>query len=361
MAAKRPPWLEVRTELSAGRSSFLIVLAFLIPLGIWSAVSYVPWIWHPLVLVTEAGGTELAEGGRYGRGDFLAANARAEGAGVALADGRRVNPVFLPAPHEVAHGFYRAFTLPPQLRGGLWFHESIKQSLGIIFWGFFWSCVFGIPIGLLCGTFSFFARVIEPSIDFIRYMPAPAFGALMVAIFGLADAPKVAIIFIGTFFQMVLVIANTTRLLDRSLVEAAQTLGASRRQLVHHVVVPGVLPRVYSDLRILLGWAWTYLIVAELIGAKSGITAFIDQQGRYFNFDLVYAAIIVIGLIGLATDQFLQLLGRGLFPWQHRSPSPVAAAVWAGVSYFPRKFLSYLRSPYLHGMERKEILDAEPS
>jgi len=361
MAAKRPPWLEVRTELSAGRSSILIVLAFLIPLAIWSAVSYVPWIWHPLVLVTEAGGTELSEGGRYGRGDFAAANTRAAVAGVEPADGRRANPIFLPAPHEVVRGFHRAFTLPPQLRGGLWFHESIKQSLGIIFWGFFWSCFFGIPIGLLCGTFSFFSRLIEPSIDFIRYMPAPAFGALMVAIFGLADAPKVAIIFIGTFFQMVLVIANTTRLLDRALVEAAQTLGASRRQLIHHVVVPGVLPRVYSDLRILLGWAWTYLIVAELIGAKSGITAFIDQQGRYFNFDLVYAAIIVIGVIGLFTDQVLQLLARALFPWQHRTPNPVAAAVWGALTYFPLKFLAYLRSPYLHGMDRRSEIDAAAS
>jgi len=358
MPSKRPPWLEVRTELSAGRSSILVVLAFLIPLGIWSTVSYVPWVWHPLVLVTEAGGTGLTEGGRYDRGAFRAANVRAESTGVTPAEGSRVNPVFLPAPHEVAKGFHRAFTVEPQLRGGLWFHQSIAHSLRIIFWGFFWSCVFGIPLGLLCGTFSLFSKLVEPSIDFIRYMPAPAFGALMVAIFGLADAPKVAIIFIGTFFQMVLVIANTTRLLDRSLVEAAQTLGSSRRQLVHHVIVPGVLPRLYTDLRILLGWAWTYLIVAELIGAKSGITAFIDQQGRYFNFDLVYAAIIVIGVIGLTTDQLLQILARFLFPWQHRSPSPVASAVWGAVSFLPKKVLAYLRSPYLHGMEPKRGLDA---
>lgn len=356
MTARRPPWLEVRTDLSAGRSSVLIVLAFLLPLGVWSAVSYVPWIWHPQVLVTEAGGTGLTEGGRYPRRDFAAANARVEGTTNA-AEGRRVNPIFLPAPHEVALGFHRTFTQEPQLRGGLWFHESIRDSLGIIFWGFFWSCVFGIPLGLLCGTFSLFARLIEPPIDFIRYMPAPAFGALMVAIFGLADAPKIAIIFIGTFFQMVLVIANTTRLLDRALVEAAQTLGAGRRQLVHHVVIPGVLPRIYSDLRILLGWAWTYLIVAELIGAKSGITAFIDQQGRYFNFDLVYTAIIVIGVIGLATDQVLQILARGLFPWHHREPSPVASAIWGALTFFPKKFLAYLRSPYLHGMERKSEAD----
>jgi NitT/TauT family transport system permease protein len=147
-------------------------------------------------------------------------------------------------------------------------------------------------------------------------MPAPAFGALSVAILGIEDAPKIAIIFIGTFFQMVLVIANTTRSLPAPLLEAAQTLGAKRRQLLLSVVVPGVLPLLYRDLRILLGWAWTYLIVAELIGASSGISFFIYQQAKYRNYDNVYAAIIIIGLIGLLTDIGLKYLGRLFFPWE---------------------------------------------
>ena len=337
MRSSHESWFAVRTELSPKRNNLLGVMAFLLPLAIWSAASYVPFIWHPLVLVAESGSTGLSVGKRYEREVVAAANAGAIARNAAPAEGIRANPVFLPAPHEVVRGFYRAFTEPPQLRDDQWFHQSIAHSLRIIFWGFFWSCVFGVPIGLLCGSFSLFSKLIEPPIDFIRYMPAPAFGALMVAIFGLADAPKVAVIFIGTFFQMVLVIANTTRRLDRALLEAAQTLGANRRQLIRNVVLPGVLPNLYTDLRILLGWAWTYLIVAELIGAKSGITAYIAQQSRYFNFDLVYAAIIVIGLIGLMTDQVLQFFARFLFPWQHRTASPVAMVVWKGLTYVPRR------------------------
>jgi NitT/TauT family transport system permease protein len=152
-------------------------------------------------------------------------------------------------------------------------------------------------------------------VDFIRYMPAPAFGALAVAIFGIYDAPKVSIIFIGTFFQMVLVVANTTRRMDRSLLEAAETLGANRSQLLFKVVVPGTIVDLYNDLRILLGWAWTYLIVAEYIGASSGITFFINQQARYRIYDNVFAAIVMIGLIGLFTDILLAWIGRQLFPW----------------------------------------------
>jgi NitT/TauT family transport system permease protein len=100
-----------------------------------------------------------------------------------------------------------------------------------------------------------------------------------------------------------------------SLLEAALTLGAKKLQLLFKVVIPGVLPDIYRDQRILLGWAWTYLIVAELIGTSSGITWFITQQARYKNFDNVFAAIFIIGVIGLLSDIILSRLAKRLFPW----------------------------------------------
>jgi NitT/TauT family transport system permease protein len=161
-----------------------------------------------------------------------------------------------------------------------------------------------------------FSRLFEPFVDFIRYMPAPVFGALAVAVLGLGDEPKIAVIFVGTFFQMVLVVANTTRSVDGALLHAAQTLGATKSKLIAHVVIPAALPALYRDLRILIGWAWTYLVVAELIGEKSGISAFLYQQQRYMHFDNVYAGILMIGGIGLLTDQALAFIGRYLFPWE---------------------------------------------
>jgi NitT/TauT family transport system permease protein len=172
-----------------------------------------------------------------------------------------------------------------------------------------------VPLGILCGTSRLVAGLSEPFIEFFRYLPAPAFGALAVAILGIYDGPKIAIIVIGTFFQQVLIIANTTRKLDFALVEAAQTLGTKGVKLLIRVVIPGILPDLYRDQRILLGWAWTYLIVAELIGTTTGITWFITQQARYQHFPNVFAAIFIIGIIGVGTDQMLALLGRRLFPW----------------------------------------------
>jgi NitT/TauT family transport system permease protein len=229
--------------------------------------------------------------------------------------GEPANPVYLPAPHEVAKALYTSFITPPAQKDGLWLHQSLWQSIQIIFWGFVISSAIGLPLGVLCGTYSAISRLFEPFIEFFRYLPAPAFGALAVAILGIYGGPKIAVIVIGTLFQQVLIIANTTRKLDYALIEAAMTLGTNKWKLLRHVILPGVLPEIYRDQRILLGWAWTYLIVAELIGTSSGITWFITQQARYEHFENVYAAIIIIGFIGLGSDLFLAWLGKRLFPW----------------------------------------------
>jgi NitT/TauT family transport system permease protein len=100
------------------------------------------------------------------------------------------------------------------------------------------------------------------------------------------------------------------------LLEAAQTLGAKRGLLVRRVILPACLPDLYNDTRILIGCAWTYLVVAEVVGVSSGITFFINQQAKYRNFDNVYAAILIIGFIGLATDQLLSFIGARLFGWK---------------------------------------------
>jgi NitT/TauT family transport system permease protein len=310
-------WLGVRTDVEPRRRAVLVTLSFILPLALWAVVSYVPVIWHPFVRVENAGSVSYFERGMLVERDVFASENQA-----ALAEGRlpargvRANPVYLPAPHEVARALYAAFTTPPRLPSEPWLHQSLWHSIQVIFWGFFLSSMVGVPLGILCGSFPFFSKLFEPFLEFFRYLPAPAFGALCVAVMGIYDAPKIAVIFIGTFFQQVLVVANTTRKVDPALLEAAQTLGASRPQLLLKVIIPAIVVDLYTDMRILLGWAWTYLIVAELVGTTSGITYFINQQARYRNYQNVYAAIAIIGLIGLCSDVALAGLGARLFPWR---------------------------------------------
>jgi len=312
----REKWFQVLKPLSARSKLVLGLLSFVLPILIWSIVSYVPFVWHPQIRITDPGSVDyLQVEMRMDKAAFADEVSDALKAHRAPPRGVASNPIYLPAPDEVLRAFYVSFTMPPPTQDGAWLSQALWHSIQIIFWGFVISSIIGVPLGILCGTYGPVARLSEPFIEFFRYLPAPAFGALAVAILGIYDGPKITIIVIGTLFQQVLIIANTTRKLDASLVEAALTLGARNPQLLRRVVVPGVLPDLYRDQRILLGWAWTYLIVAELIGTSSGITWFITQQARYQHFANVYAAIMMIGIIGFGTDIVLAFLAKRFFPW----------------------------------------------
>lgn len=337
------PLFSVRREPAARLRWVLWLLAFALPLGVWSAVSYVPWLWHPQVKVTNPGSIAwMTPGLLLPKADFATQVAKAAAANQPPPVGVPANPLYLPAPHEVGRALYTAFTTEPRLKGDKWLHESIVVSVKTIAYGFLLSSLFALPLGLLCGSYPALARMTEPFVDFVRYMPAPAFGALMVAIFGIHLEPKIAIVFLGTFFTQVLVTAGTVRRVDVALLEAAQTLGAKRGMLIRRVILPASLPDLYNDTRILIGCAWTYLVVAEVVGVSSGITFFINQQAKYRNFDNVYAAIIIIGLIGLSTDQLLSFVGQRLFGWKLTRRSRTRAFLgWLfsprDVLYFPEK------------------------
>ena len=260
----------VAKELSQRNKLLLGLSSFLIPILIWCAVSYLPFIWHPQVQITHSGSvTYLQAESRVDKNTFYREAQNAVNAGLLPPQGKLVNPIYLPAPHEVATALVTAFVTPPVQADAPWFHQSLWHSIKIVFTAFFIASLVGIPLGILCGFSSSISQLTEPFVEFFRYLPAPAFGALAVAILGINDAPKIAIIVIGTLFQQILIIANTTRMVDRGLIEAGYTLGTNKLKSLFHVVIPAALPDIYRDLRVLLGWAWTYLIVSELIGTTS--------------------------------------------------------------------------------------------
>lgn len=307
----------VAKELSPRSKLIFGFASFLIPILIWCCVSYLPFIWHPQVQITNSGSVSyLQVDTRIDKQTFYREAQTAVNQGLEPPLGKLVNPIYLPAPHEVATALITAFTTPPVQENTPWFHESLWHSIKLVFMAFIISTLIGLPIGILCGFSNTISQLTEPFVEFFRYLPAPAFGALAVAILGINDAPKIAIIVIGTLFQQILIIANTTRLVDRSLIEAGFTLGTNKIKSLFYVVIPAAFPEIYRNLRVLLGWAWTYLIVAELIGSTSGITWFITQQARYQQFDNVFAAILIIGVIGLICDVILMKLGQRLFKWK---------------------------------------------
>jgi NitT/TauT family transport system permease protein len=218
--------------------------------------------------------------------------------------------VFLPAPDKV---WARVVSW--------WTADGLIDDIGIsvfrVVAGFALSAVIALPLGLLIGSFRAVQGLLEPLTDFIRYMPAVAFIPLVMLWVGIEESSKVAIIFIGTFFQMVLMVAEDVRRVPMAQIEAAQTMGATRLELLEKVVLPSAKPALLDTLRVTMGWAWTYLVVAELVAANSGLGYAILKAQRFLQTDKIFAGILLIGLIGLLTDQAFRWLHRRAFPWAH--------------------------------------------
>jgi NitT/TauT family transport system permease protein len=219
-----------------------------------------------------------------------------------------VERTFLPTPLQVAVTFFQMI-----LTSEFWSHIGI--SVYRVFMGFLLACLLGIPLGILAGTWRLAEAAIVPLTEFIRYMPATAFIPLVMVWAGIGETAKILIIFIGSFFQLVLMVADDTRAISNDLLEASYTLGARGRQVIREVILPALLPSLMNTLRLIMGWAWTYLVVAELIAANTGLGYTIMKAQRFLNTDVIFVGIIVIGLLGLMIDRCFALLNRKLFPW----------------------------------------------
>ena len=196
---------------------------------------------------------------------------------------------------------------------------GFARDIGITVWrvvgGFVIAAVIAVPLGIAMGAFKPVEALFEPFISFARYLPASAFIPLLILWAGIGEAQKLSLIFIGSFFQIVLMVAVTVGATRMDLVEAARTLGADRTGVVRRVILPGSAPAIAESLRLVLGWAWTYVIVAELIGASSGIGHMIMDSQRLLDTGQMIFGIVVIGVIGLISDYLFKTLNERLFPW----------------------------------------------
>ena len=196
------------------------------------------------------------------------------------------------------------------------FAWDILVTIWRVLGGFVLAAVIAVPLGIAMGAWKPVEAFIEPFVSFARYLPASAFIPLLILWAGLGELQKLLVIFIGAFFQLVLMVAVAVGQTRRDLVEAAYTLGASDGGIVRRVLIPANAPEIAEILRLVLGWAWTYVIVAELIGSSSGIGhMIIDSQSLLATGQMIFG-IIVIGLIGLVSDLAFKLLNRALFPWK---------------------------------------------
>ena len=195
------------------------------------------------------------------------------------------------------------------------FAKDVALTIWRVVGGFVLAAAFAVPLGIAMGAYKPIEAFFEPFVSFARYLPASAFIPLLILWAGIGELQKLLVIFIGSFFQIVLMVAVTVGATRRDLVEAAYTLGADARGVVRRVLLPSSAPAIAETLRLVLGWAWTYVIVAELIGASSGIGHMITDSQALLNTGQIIFGIIVIGMIGLVSDFAFKWANQRLFPW----------------------------------------------
>jgi NitT/TauT family transport system permease protein len=223
-----------------------------------------------------------------------------------------IDPLFLPSPAKVLVAF-----------GKLWSSGELVQdtiaSLRRVSTGFLLSVLCAMPVGVLMGSFPSIRALLEPLFGLMRYMPAPAFIPLLILYLGIDEAPKISLIFIGTFFFNTLMIMDAVKFVPKDLLEATFMLGGNRYQALTQVILPHVLPGIIDACRINLAAAWQLVIVSELIAATEGLGRRISLAGRNLKTDEIFVGIIIIGLIGLAFDLLFRLLLNLSCKWANQA------------------------------------------
>lgn len=222
----------------------------------------------------------------------------------------RLPPSHLPAPVAVARAAV-------ELAG-----NGLVNDIAISFFrvttGFLLAALIGVPLGILMGSLKVAEAFFEPLLAFFRYMPASAFIPLTIIWLSIFETQKIGVVFIGIFFQLVLMIMDVTHNVSQDLIDTAYTLGARPREVFRRVILPAALPGIMDTLRVTLGWAWTYVIVAELVAANSGLGFLIMNAGRQLSTPDMFVGILTIGILGIICDMAFKALYRWLFPWTER-------------------------------------------
>jgi taurine transport system permease protein len=254
-------------ELGQGNSGWISVLTVLLGLGMW-------------YLVTKAGW---------------------------------VKPLFLPSPGAVWQQFFEYLTGQANDKP-LWQH--VLASLSRVMLAFVLACLSAIPLGIAMGVLPWLRGVADPLLEFYRPLPPLAYLPLIIIWFGIDETPKVLLIYLGCFAPLVLAARSGMRSASQEQIHAAYSMGASRAQVIRHVLLPAALPEILVGMRIAIGFGWTTLVAAEMVAASVGLGQMVLNASNFLRSDIVIMGIFVIGLLAYGFDALMRLAERRLVPWK---------------------------------------------
>lgn len=220
-----------------------------------------------------------------------------------------IDDAFLPPPERVFGSF-------KELLSGNFFLNYFLPSIFRVTAAFLLSFIIALPLGILISQIPLVSRLVEPIFGFARYLPVAALVPLCILWFGIEDEQKIAVITLGVVFQLVLLFAFDTASVPHEFIESGRTFGLNRWEIVSQIVLPWSMPAIWDDLRISAGWAWSYLVLAELVAGNNGLGYFIIQSQRYLQIERVFAGILFVGILGALTDILFRILALKLFQWK---------------------------------------------
>jgi taurine transport system permease protein len=230
--------------------------------------------------------------------------------------GLQMEPIWLPPPEavvarvvEIANEGYRDSTL--------WRH--LGYSLFRVIAGFFFGALLGIPLGYAMGLSDWFRGWFEPIVEFMRPVPPLALIPLVIIWFGIGETGKIILLFLASLWIMAIAARAGVSGVNISKVHAAYSLGASKFQIMRHVIVPNSLPEIFTGARVAMGVCWGTVVAAELVAASEGAGMMIMVASKFQLTDIVLMGIILIGVIGFGIDILMRRAENYLVPWKGRS------------------------------------------
>lgn len=229
--------------------------------------------------------------------------------------GWQMEPIWLPAPEAVLSRLTEIASVGYQ-NTSLWGH--LAASLGRVLAGFFLGSLVGIPLGYAMGLSSWFRGWFDPIVEFMRPVPPLALIPLVIIWFGIWETGKVVLLFLAALWIMVIAARSGVSGVRISKIHAAYSLGASKAQIMRHVIIPNSLPDIFTGARVAMGVCWGTVVAAELVAAQKGAGMMIIAASKFQLTDIVVMGIILIGIIGYGIDILMRMAEKRLVPWKGR-------------------------------------------
>lgn len=226
-----------------------------------------------------------------------------------------IKPLFLPQPEAIWRALNQAIAGDLDNNTLL---GHLAWSMMRVFSAFALAIMIGVPIGIAMGVNRIARGVLDGPIEFYRPLPPLAYLPLMIIWFGIGELSKILLIFLACFAPVALAARSGVRSASQEQIQAALSMGATRMQVVRHVILPAALPEILVGLRIGMGVGWTTLVAAEMVAANSGLGQMVLNASNFLRTDVVILGIIIIGLVAYGFEVLMRKIEAWLVPWKGR-------------------------------------------